>query len=201
MKSGLAVSIFLATTLLAFANVSVGDTIILKNNDGTTTYLVSGVEQDTIPELYSEDAETELYCLALNIYHESRSDNLAGQAAVADVVLNRVSDKRYPDTICGVIKDGPLSKWWKEEKGKEVPIRHRCQFSWWCDGKSDVPKQPKSWRKAQEIAYHIVNSDLFRGISEGATHYHATYVDPHWNKSMIEIGRIGEHIFYKSLPK
>jgi len=145
--------------------------------------------------------------LAMNIYHESRSDNLAGQAAVADVVLNRVNDKRYPSTICKVVKQGPVRESWKTRQTPDPtdavfhPVRHRCQFSWWCDGKDDVPKQPMAWRKAQEIAYHIVNSDLFRGITEGSTHYHATYVDPKWNRSMLEMGRIGEHIFYKSLPK
>lgn len=152
-------------------------------------------------ELYSEESNPQLYCLALNIYHESRSDNLAGQFAVADVVLNRVNDSRYPNTICEVIKQGPISKWWKEEKGKEVPVRHKCQFSWWCDGKSDEPTQLLSWLKAQEVAYHIVMNNQFRGVTEGATHYHATYVNPSWNRSMVLIGRIGEHIFYKSLPK
>ena len=201
MKLSISTFLVVLTTTLSIAGVSNGDTIRLDHNDGTTTYLVNGVEQKTIPHLYTEESEPELYCLALNIYHESRSDNLAGQAAVADVVLNRVNDKRWPSTICEVIKQGPISKWWKEEKGKEVPIRNRCQFSWWCDGKNDEPLQPLAWRKAQEIAYHIVNSNLFRGVTEGSTHYHATYVDPKWNRSMLEMGRIGEHIFYKSLPK
>ena len=197
------------TTTLCFADISVGETIALKDNNGKITYLINGKETNNIPELYTKESEPELYCLALNIYHESRSDNMAGQAAVADVVLNRVTDARYPNTICEVVKEGPIRESWKtrqdpnlsDSERKFNPVRNRCQFSWWCDGKSDEPRQPLAWRKAQEIAYHLVHNNLFRGISEGATHYHATYVDPHWNKSMIEIGRIGEHIFYRSLPK
>lgn len=190
MKLGTVTMLMIITGAVAMANTSVGDTIIVKYTD-----------DKNLKPVYKEKEDPEIHCLALNIYHEARSDNLAGQAAVADVVLNRVADKRYPNSICKVIKQGPISKWWLKEKGKEVPIRNRCQFSWWCDGKSDEPKQTLAWRKAQEIAFHIVNNDLFRGITEGATHYHATYVDPHWNKSMLEVGRIGEHIFYKSLPK
>lgn len=149
-------------------------------------------------ELFTQESSPELYCLAQNIYFESRADNLAGQYAVADVVLNRVNDTRYPNTICEVIQEGPVSKWLLEEKGKRVPIRNRCQFSWFCDGKTDVPYEMDEWRKAQEIAYNIQVLSLYRGITEGATHYHATYVDPSWNKRMQHIGRIGAHLFFRA---
>lgn len=206
MKLNLTMLLVIITSTLCFASTTSGDTITLTDKNGKVTYITNGVESKSIPELYNSKTHPELYCLALNIYHESRSDNLAGQAAVADVVLNRVDDSRYPNTICEVVKQGPVRESWKTRQTPDPddavfhPIRNRCQFSWWCDGKDDTPHSALSWRKAQEIAYHIVNSDLFRGITEGATHYHATYVDPHWNRSMIEIGRIGEHIFYRSLP-
>jgi spore germination cell wall hydrolase CwlJ-like protein len=149
-------------------------------------------------QLYTSDTHPEEFCLAQNIYYESRIDNLAGQAAVADVVLNRVNDRRYPTTICEVVKEGPISKWWKEEKNKEVPIRDRCQFSWYCDGKPDDQPEGDKWKQAQELAYKMIHQDYMRGISEGATHYHATYVNPKWNRNMHLIGRIGLHIFYVS---
>ena len=149
-------------------------------------------------QLYSDQTHPQEFCLAQNIYYESRTDNLAGQAAVADVVLNRVNDRRYPATICEVVKEGPISKWWKEEKGKEVPIRDRCQFSWYCDGKPDDQPEGDKWRQAQELAYKMIHQNYLRGISEGATHYHATYVNPAWNRDMHLIGRIGLHIFYVS---
>ena len=182
--------------------IIIGASMSYANTAYTDTYVDNyTLSTDQTEELYTEQSSPELYCMALNIYHESRGDNIAGRFAVADVVLNRVQDPRYPDTICEVVKEGPISKWWKEEKNKEVPIRNRCQFSWWCDGKDDTPHQARAWRQSQEIAYHIVYNNQFRGITEGATHYHATYVNPSWNRSMVEIGRIGEHIFYKSLPK
>jgi spore germination cell wall hydrolase CwlJ-like protein len=149
-------------------------------------------------QLFSESSHPQLHCMALNIYHEARADNIAGKYAVADVVLNRVHDDRWPSTVCDVVKEGPISKWWKEEKNKEVPIRHRCQFSWYCDGMDDTPHNKHSWRDAQEIAYNLVHLGVYRGITEGATHYHATYVNPKWNKRMQNIGRIGAHIFFRA---
>ena len=157
------------------------------------------------PKLVSEDSEA--ICMALNIYYESRSDNLAGQYAVADVVLNRVQDSRYPNTICEVVKQGPVRESWKTKQDPDLseseriynPIRHKCQFSWYCDGKSDDPKSETGWAQAQYVAGAIMYSGKFRGMTEGATHYHATYVKPKWrfDRGMNHIGRIGAHIFYK----
>ena len=149
-------------------------------------------------ELYTQQSHPQEYCMALNVYHESRSDNLAGMYAVSDVVLNRVRDNRWPDTVCGVVQDAVYSNWWKEHHNKLVPVRHKCQFSWYCDGKSDNPTDEQSWRRAQAVAYQILNRNLYRGITEGATHYHATYVDPSWNKRFRTIGRIGAHIYYRA---
>lgn len=150
------------------------------------------------PPNVTEFDTPQIYCLALNIYHESRSSNLADMAAVADVVMNRVKDKRYPGTICEVVKQGQISKWYKDQKNKEVPLKNRCQFSWFCDGKSDEPKNKDSWEQAKLIAYQMVRHGRYIGISEGATHYHATYVNPNWASSFTLIGRIGEHIFYRA---
>ncbi len=157
------------------------------------------------PKLISEDEEA--ICMALNIYYESRSDNLAGQYAVADVVLNRMHDDRYPNTICEVTQQGPTKESWKTKQDPELPdeervfnpIRHKCQFSWYCDGKSDDPKDETGWAQAQYVAGAIMYSGKYRGITEGATHYHATYVKPKWrfDRGMNHIGRVGSHIFYR----
>ena len=138
------------------------------------------------------------YCLAMNIYHEARSENLAGMYAVSDVVLNRVESSRYPDTVCDVVHQAVLSKWHLEERGKEVPVRNKCQFSWFCDGKTDTPTDMDSWYQSRLIANQMLEQELFRGITEGATHYHATYVKPSWRKSFHSTGRIGSHIFYRA---
>lgn len=150
------------------------------------------------PETLVEYPKDEIHCLALNIYHESRNDNLAGKTAVADVVINRVLDRRYPNTICDVVYQGKRSKWWAE-RGEDVPVKNMCQFSWFCDGESDEPRLGKSWDEARLIAKNILTHGEYRGITEGATHYHATYVSPKWAtaKGMHMIGQIGEHIFYR----
>lgn len=159
---------------------------------------VSATNMATKEVLFTKESHPQLHCLALNIYHEARADNIAGRYAVADVVLNRVHDDRWPSTICDVVKQGPISEWWLKEKGKKVPIRHKCQFSWYCDGKDDTPHDKVAWRDSQEIAYKLYHLGVFRGISEGATHYHATYVDPNWNKRMQNVGRIGAHLFFRA---
>ena len=157
-------------------------------------------------QLFTETSHPEEFCLAQNIYWESRPDNLAGMAAVADVVLNRMHDDRWPNTICEVVKQGPVYESWKTRQTEDpddavfYPKRNRCQFSWYCDGKPEKvlnPDENTKWRQAQEIAYKMVHQNYLRGISEGATHYHATYVDPSWAKEFQLIGRIGLHIFYR----
>jgi len=144
---------------------------------------------------FNEEQFPEVQCMALNIYYETRSSNLADNYAVADVVLNRVEDTRYPNTICEVVKEGQQ---YTDGRMK----RNKCQFSWYCDGKSDVPRDRESWKRAQSVAWDIVKWETYRGITEGSTHYHTTYVNPRWNKSrkswsITRVGRIGAHIFYR----
>lgn len=181
---------------LAIMLVAVSMSMTIAQKPAKSNTKIDGKDAETLNELYSSESHPQEYCLAQNIYYESRTDNLAGQAAVADVVLNRVALKEYPGTVCDVVKQGPISKWHMEQRGREVPIRNQCQFSWYCDGKPDDKPTGDEWRKAQELAYRMLNQDYLRGISEGATHYHATYVDPSWNKRMHLVGRIGLHIFY-----
>jgi len=142
----------------------------------------------TVQTVHSKEVYSEEECLALNVYHEARGESDAGQYAVADVVLNRVDSKHYPDSICGVVFD---SKRWEG-----YPVRNKCQFSWYCDGKSDAPTDQDAWHKASSVAYEMYNYNRFRGLTEGATHYHTHYVNPRWNRNMKLIGTIGDHIFY-----
>ena len=180
-------------------------TVYKPDEDNASQIEVIKLTNDIPPHLLNRDPEA--VCMALNIYYESRSDNLAGQYAVADVVLNRVQDSRYPNSICEVIKEGPVRESWKTKKDPDLseserifnPIRNMCQFSWWCDGKSDEPKDETGWAQAQYVAGNIMYNGKYRGITEGATHYHATYVKPKWrfDRGMNHIGRIGSHIFYR----
>ena len=136
--------------------------------------------------------ETALMCLALNTYHEAKNQSMIGQIATAQVVMNRVADSRYPNTVCEVVKQGP------KYKGSDVPVRHKCQFSWFCDGKSDEPKKDsKEWFKAQDYARIVLSGRIALDVTEGATHYHATYVRPAWAKTKTRTTRIERHIFYR----
>ena len=150
----------------------------------------------------------ELECMARNIYFESNNQSKAGQVSVARVVLNRVRDQRFPNTVCDVIYEGPVAESWKTRQHADLkesqriyyPRRNRCQFSWYCDGKADViPKSDDNhaWRVAQDIAFDILVFNKYAGIVEGATHYHADYVNPKWSKTLTLITKIDDHIFYR----
>jgi len=139
----------------------------------------------------------EIDCLAKNIYFEARNQGVAGQVAVGAVTLNRVWDKRFPNSICEVVYQAELSRWWLEEKGKEVPLRNRCQFSWYCDGKSDEIHDQKTYGSIFRLAELMVNSNSIIDITEGATHYHADYVAPSWASSKTKTTEIEDHIFYR----
>ena len=132
-----------------------------------------------------------IMCLALNVYHEARDQPFIGQVAVAQVVMNRVYDDRYPDHPCEVVFQGPTYSW-----KPDFPVRHRCQFSWYCDGKSDKVYDEDAYRQALPIAHGVYYDDLDDFV-EGATHYHATYVLPEWAESKTPVVQIGQHMFYR----
>ncbi len=130
-----------------------------------------------------------LMCLALNVYFEARSENMASQVAVSLVVMNRVEDHRFPNTVCGVVKQGLTYK-------NDKVVLGKCKFSWYCDGKSDKPTNKKAWFQAKEIASIVLDGGVF-DFTEGATHYHAYYVYPSWRKTKTKVARIDSHIFYR----
>ena len=137
--------------------------------------------------------DNDLDCLAQNIYFEAKSESQAGQIAVGQVVLNRVEHRKYPNTICEVIRQGPTYNW-----TKDFPVRHKCQFSWYCDGKSDRIRNQDAWYQAKQIASALISMrDMVPNIVEDATHYHAHYVNPHWASKLEKVTRIDSHIFYR----
>lgn len=141
-------------------------------------------------ELFTAEQYPEHYCLAQNIYFEARGSSLADRAGVANVVMNRTKDRRYPATICEVVRQGL-----QDSAGNM--IRNQCQFSWYCDGKSDNPTDEEMWIESQMLAWEMIENNKYRGLTEGATHYHATYVNPRWANDLQLVGRIGAHIFYR----
>ncbi|MCY0094101.1 cell wall hydrolase [Hoeflea sp. J2-29] len=122
-------------------------------------------------------------CLAAGIYFEARGENVKGQAAVAQVILNRVRNPTYPKTVCGVVYQNET---W----------RNRCQFSFACDGIKDRVRSPKHWDMAEEIALATTAGKIWLPEVGSSTHYHATYVNPPWARKMRKVGQIGLHIFY-----
>ena len=136
--------------------------------------------------------DTALMCMAFNIYHEAGNQSMIGQMAVGQVVLNRVADNRFPDTVCEVVKEAVTYK------NTNKPVRWKCQFTWFCDGKKDEPNfESKTWSLALENASILLTKTIVLDITEGATHYHATYVRPAWAKTKTRTTRIDKHIFYR----
>lgn len=124
-------------------------------------------------------------CLAEGIYFEARSESVKGQAAVAQVILNRVRNPAYPDTVCGVVYQ---NRNWK----------NRCQFSFACEGKTLRIREPKHFAVAEEVAMAVTAGKIFLPEVGSATHYYATYVSPGWARAMDKMKKIGTHIFYRT---
>jgi len=127
---------------------------------------------------------TALSCIALNVYFEARSDNMSGQYAVAHVVLNRVQDNRWPNDVCNVIT---------QRNDDNV-----CQFSWYCDGKTDKPDDEYAWAYAQMVAADVLRGEV-PDFTGGSTHYHAYYVKPYWSDLMLYQGDFGSHYFFREI--
>ena len=138
----------------------------------------------------------QLLCIAKNIYWEARNQPFRGMVAVGQVTMNRVKDSRFPDTPCEVVEQGPTKPSWKDPS-IEYPVRHRCQFSWFCDGKSDVVPEYDIdiWEYVLAMSTKIATG-YWADLTHGATHYHADYVTPGWAKSKQKTRKIGDHIFY-----
>jgi len=139
-------------------------------------------------------ANVPVFCMAQNIYHEARGESRAGKIAVAHVTLNRVRHSSYPNTICGVVYDGPTYTGWK---GNVIPVKWKCQFHWYCDGKSDDTANKRAWENSLSIAL-LVMTGAAKDPTHGATHYwnpDKVQSTPNWNYPITV--SIGNHIFCK----
>ena len=129
------------------------------------------------------DVKSELECLALTIYFEARGESDEGKLAVGHVVMNRVQHSLFPRRVCEVVRQGG---------GK---LRYHCQFSWWCDGRSDRPRDRQAWAKSRALA-GLVYWDYSRDPTAGALWYHADHVRPSWRRDLTLGPKIGRHVFY-----
>ena len=153
----------------------------------------------------------EMICLAENIYFEARAEGVEGKAAVANVTRNRVESSRFPNTFCDVVYQGPVRESWNK-KGVYFPVKHKCQFSWYCDGKKDIiwanyektgetiQLNADAWRKSVEVAIWTLGYGSYRvnDNTDGALYYYAhNLVYPYWadHKQLTVI--VGNHTFMK----
>lgn len=130
------------------------------------------------------DAHQAVKCLAQAVYFEAGFQPIEGQRAVAQVIVNRVMDRNFPDTVCGVVYEG-----WRRRSG--------CQFSFVCDGSLwRRPPTPEEMQSAEQIARDALSGFVVAAVGT-ATHYHTWRVDPYWNDTLVKIAQIGDHIFYR----
>lgn len=129
------------------------------------------------------DASRDLECLTQAAYYEARGEGREGMQAVVQVVLNRVRHPAFPKTVCGVVFQG---------SGR----RTGCQFSFTCDGSMRAPRQLAAWSRARDVAARALNGSVYGHVGT-ATHFHTTAVSPVWRTSMIQVGQVGQHLFYR----
>ncbi len=133
------------------------------------------------------DLAAQSYCLAEAIYYEARSETKSGQRAVAEVILNRVKNKHFPDTICDVVYEGS-----ERSTG--------CQFTYTCDGSMEIAPNGKAWDRSIETA-NFVMSGGHTPLTNYATHYHTLQVNPKWSQTMRMTRQVGSHVFYRFAPR
>jgi spore germination cell wall hydrolase CwlJ-like protein len=170
-------------------------------------------------EEFKVDNVSDLVCLAENIYFESRAESIEGKAAVANVTRNRVKDKRWPETYCKVVQQGPLRESWKTKLTVSTtdaiyyPVKNRCQFSWYCDGKADkiwanmeetgktIKDNAKAWSDALTVsAWTLGYGDYIdlRDNTDGSVfYYNHNLVNPSWAGSYTWVITIGNHTFLR----
>ena len=161
--------------------------------------------------------ETELKCMAENIYFEARHEPMVGKIAVGHVVMNRIEDSRFPNTICEVVHQGPVRESWKTRQHKDLPdserkyypIKNRCQFSWWCDGQKDIiwatymngdviEENMTAWRDSIHVALFIMSGGYSMDPTDGAVFYYNPHIaNPSWGAIYTETAVIGNHRFMK----
>lgn len=173
---------------------------ILAETDEEAVVAIRGAQDQATQSLFSADGSgsvdlsvlekvevgersPEWSCLAEAIYFEARGESVLGQIAVAEVILNRVDSSAWPNSVCGVIRQG-------EDRA------NACQFSYRCDGRSDQPTEHAAYERIGKVARVMLDGKP-RILTDKATHYHNTRVQPRWAKRMVKTAKIGEHMFYR----
>jgi spore germination cell wall hydrolase CwlJ-like protein len=143
----------------------------------------SDLSRDWVDSQPEASGGPELKCLAEALYFEARGETVKGQVAVAEVIMNRVKSERFPSTACDVINQGTGRK-------------HRCQFSYTCDGLAETISEPVAYSRVSKVARAVLDGRV-PDLTDGATHYHTTAVNPKWSKVYVKTASIGDHVFYR----
>ncbi|MEM9050091.1 MAG: cell wall hydrolase [Pseudomonadota bacterium] len=146
-------------------------------------YALLSFSKDELDLLPDAEGDAQWRCLSEALYFEARGESVAGQVAVAEVILNRVEHARYPDTVCAVVK-------------QNQHMRNRCQFSYMCDGKPELITEHRAFARAMKIARIMLDGQP-RVLTAGATHFHTRYINPSWSRKLTRTARIGAHIFFR----
>ncbi len=144
--------------------------------------IIKKTEAQAVDPVGEDPLNDAITCLSRTIYWEARGQGTTDMEAIANVVMNRLGHDGFPDTICKVVMQG-------REEGA-------CQFSWWCDGKSDDAKEDKSYTIAKEIARKALNGQL-KDLTGGALYFHQRKANPRWSNEYIKTVEIGVFVFYK----
>jgi spore germination cell wall hydrolase CwlJ-like protein len=148
----------------------------------TPAQIITRPQAQAVDPTGDESLDDAITCLARSIYWEARGEGDAGMEAIANVIMNRTGQEGFPNTICGVVKQG-------QEQGA-------CQFSWWCDGRSDDATEEEPYSHAKEIARKALNRQL-QDRTGGALYFHNRKFTPNWSSEYIKTVVVGEHVFFK----
>ncbi|MBU1378644.1 MAG: cell wall hydrolase [Alphaproteobacteria bacterium] len=151
----------------------------------------NGADAETMAERFANERgaakarrRADLECLTDAVYYEARGESARGQAAVAQVVMNRVKHPAFPKTVCAVVFQG---------------VGRVCQFSFACDGSMKQRRETLAWSRARDIASRAMSGALRAEIG-AATHFHTTAVSPAWAPQMLRVASVGTHVFYRFSP-
>ena len=203
----LAVAALIAGTSMSAAADKLSFPHAAELTDQAKTIIFQEVNESGIPNAYHQ----QMVCLAENIYFEARAEGVEGKAAVANVTRNRVNSELFPNSYCEVVQQGPVRESWNKP-GVYYPIKHKCQYSWYCDGKRDIiwanyektgqtiKLNAEAWRQSVEIAIWTLGYGSYRvnDNTGGATYYYAhNLVYPHWAEVFHTTAVIGNHTFMR----
>jgi spore germination cell wall hydrolase CwlJ-like protein len=184
-------TVIVASFIMMIANAEPTEVILVEeievNAQSATTV------SESLPQtVFSDDVLKEIECLAKNIYKEAGYEPLKGRIAVAQVTMNRVEHREFPNTVCGVV--------YEKTRNRNTGKMTTCQFSWYCDPvHRNRPVHQPTYNESYEIAKQVLIDGVRLPGLENAIFYHATYINPKWNYPRITT--IGQHIFYEPRPR